>query len=227
MTLPGNATFGSIVTDRQLPLIPSAPEILPDGLFYFDDFINTIDAEKLLSIIDKQPWLDDLQRRVQHYGFKYDYRARRIDDSMHLGPLPDWLIPVEQSVRNKTAELLNIDHVFDQAIVNEYEPGQGISPHVDCEPCFGEVVATLSLNSEIQMDFSKPTLGLKISKRLETNSLALLTGSVRYEWQHSIPARKSDPADTAFNRGVNRRKRRVSVTFRSVLLDEDGVGGGT
>ena len=216
-----------MTSEKQLPLIPSEPEILPDGLFYFDDFINTITAKKLLATIDEQPWLDDLQRRVQHYGFKYDYRARRIDDSMHLGPLPDWLIPVEQSVRNKTAELLNIDHVFDQAIVNEYEPGQGISPHVDCEPCFGEVVATLSLNSDIQMDFSKPTLGLKISKRLETNSLALLTGSVRYEWQHSIPARKSDPADTAFNRGVNRRKRRVSVTFRSVLLDEDGVGGGT
>ena len=215
------------MTDRQLPLIPSEPENLPEGLFYFENFINAIDAEKLLSIIDTQPWLFDLQRRVQHYGFKYDYKARKIDSSMHLGPLPDWLIPFEERVRDKTAELLNVDHVFDQAIINEYEPGQGISPHVDCEPCFGEVVATLSLNSDAQMDFSRPTLGEKISKLLETNRLAILTGQVRHEWQHSIPARKSDPADTSFNRGVNKRKRRVSVTFRSVLLDEHGVGGGT
>ena len=42
--------------------------------------------------------------------------------------------------------LLDAQRPFEQAIVNEYEPGQGIAPHVDRD-CFGPVVATVSLGS--------------------------------------------------------------------------------
>jgi len=28
---------------------------------------------------------------VQHYGYRYDYKARTIDHSMRLGELPQWV----------------------------------------------------------------------------------------------------------------------------------------
>jgi alkylated DNA repair dioxygenase AlkB len=56
-----------------------------DGLIYIPDFISVEKEKSLLSNIDKQPWLNDLKRRVQHYGYKYDYRARNIDKSLSLG----------------------------------------------------------------------------------------------------------------------------------------------
>jgi hypothetical protein len=45
-------------------------------------------------------------------------------------------------------------------------------------------------------------------------SLFVLSGPARYEWQHCIPARKSDVMG-----GIKiYRARRVSITFRKVIL---------
>lgn len=46
------------------------PEI--SGKEYISDYITTEEAENLRKRIDKETWLDDLKRRVQHYGYKYD-----------------------------------------------------------------------------------------------------------------------------------------------------------
>lgn len=54
------------------------------GLLYLPDFITAAEEQELLERIDREPWLTDLKRRVQHYGYKYDYRARAIDLSMCL-----------------------------------------------------------------------------------------------------------------------------------------------
>lgn len=101
----------------------------------------------------------------------------------------------------------------DQAIINEYQPGQGISAHVDCVPCFGPVVAAISLGSGCVMDFTYPEDGRKAEVYLAPGSLCVMTGPARYEWRHGIAARKSDRrAGTRVLRG-----RRVSVTFRAVV----------
>ena len=156
-------------------------------------------------------------------GFKYDYQARRIVWSMHLGPLPDWLRGLADQVTgfvesNGGLEFAEPLEAFDQAIINEYEPGQGIAPHVDCEPCFGPVVATLSLGSDVEMQFDHVRTGERIPVRLEQRSLAVLKGDTRYEWQHSIANRKSDPPLGGRGKRVERR-RRVSITFRTVIFD--------
>ena len=201
------------------------PPDLPPGLLYEPGFVTVDGAEDLLREIDDEdaPWLSDLSRRVQHYGFKYDYRARRIVRSMHLGPLPGWLRHLADQVTgfvesNEGFESVEPLEPFDQAIINEYEPGQGIAAHVDCEPCFGPVVATLSLGSAIVMQFEHIRTGVRKSVHLEKHSLAVLTGETRYEWNHSISNRQSDPPPGGRGQRVQRR-RRVSVTFRTVILD--------
>ena len=128
---------------------PQAAIATIPGLYYVPDYINEIEHDSLLAQIDERPWLDDLKRRVQHYGFKYDYKARRVARDMRIGELPKWL--------KELAEKLWIDghmpEVADQVIVNEYEPGQGISSHIDCEPCFQDTIVSLSLESGCFMDF--------------------------------------------------------------------------
>lgn len=64
-------------------------EINISGLTYISDFISVQEQDLLLSQIDQQSWLTDLKRRVQHYGYKYDYKARTVGNDAYLGPLPD------------------------------------------------------------------------------------------------------------------------------------------
>jgi alkylated DNA repair dioxygenase AlkB len=201
------------------------PPDLPPGLLYEPEFVDGGEAEDLLGEIDREdaPWLSDLSRRVQHYGFKYDYQARRIVRSMHLGPLPGWLRGLADKVTgfvesNEDFESVEPLQPFDQAIINEYEPGQGISAHVDCEPCFGPVVATLSLGSAVEMQFEHIRTGVRKPVHLGQRSLAVLTGETRSEWNHSISNRQSDPPLNGRGQRVQ-RGRRVSITFRTVILD--------
>ena len=185
---------------------PKVPDI--DGLHCIPNFISEEEHDTLLTAIDERPWLTDLKRRVQHYGYKYDYKARNILSDSYLGELPQWLSGLQ--------ERLFMDEIFkkkpDQAIINEYLPGQGISAHIDCVPCFDDVIASLSLGSDAIMRLSSAQQ--KHDILLEKRSLIVLSSEARYKWQHAIPARKSDIVD-----GVKlERQRRVSVTFRKVIL---------
>ena len=35
---------------------------------------------------------------MQHYGYRYDYKARRVGPEMYLGPLPEWALAVAERV---------------------------------------------------------------------------------------------------------------------------------
>jgi alkylated DNA repair dioxygenase AlkB len=189
---------------------PDTKPVDVPGMSLLPEFITEAEERELLSVIDQQPWITDLQRRVQHYGYRYDYTARQVTADLYLGALPEWL----QSL----AMRLHHERLFatppDQVIVNEYQPGQGIAPHVDCIPCFGDTIASLSLGSGCLMDFTHSNTAQKTSLFLPPRSLLLLQGDARYYWQHEIAKRKSDVVD-----GLKvHRGRRVSLTFRSVTL---------
>lgn len=181
------------------------------GLRYIPAFITEEEATDLIDTIYSQPWLSDLKRRVQHYGYKYDYTAKTISDDAYLGPLPDWLSALSQR--------LHSEKIFatlpDQVIINEYLPGQGIAFHRDIVSCFGSVVASLTLGSAAIMRFRNVATEEESEALLEERSLVVMSDDARYEWQHSIPARKSDlVGGVEIPRGT-----RVSMTFRTVIRD--------
>ena len=60
------------------------------GLTYKQNFISEAEEKALIRSIDGECWLPDLKRRVQHYGYKYDYKKRSLNYSMYLGRLPAW-----------------------------------------------------------------------------------------------------------------------------------------
>lgn len=182
------------------------------GLKYIPGFVPEPDEAVLSAAVDAEPWLADLKRRVQHYGYRYDYKARKVDPSMYLGPLPPWALPL-------AARLVSDGHMAtlpDQLIVNEYEPGQGISAHVDCVPCFGPVVCSVTLGSQCVMELTVVGRDGAESLLLERGSLVVLAGESRYNWRHAIPGRKSDKIG---GRSVP-RGRRVSLTFRTVVMED-------
>ena len=206
--MPNMGLFEGVGAETERPLSSAKPLTGVPGLSYLRSLMTRQDEAQLLTFIDSQPWRSDLKRRVQHYGFIYDYRARRVSMDDFLGPLPRPL--------HVLAEGLMSEGLFkrtpDQVIVNEYLPGQGIAPHVDCQPCFGDTIASLSLGSTCLMDFTQQELELKETVCLEAGSLLVLQGAARHFWRHSIAPRKSDRIDGT----RHQRSRRVSLTFRTV-----------
>lgn len=181
------------------------------GLMYVPEVVSPDEAKDLLGHIDAQPWSHELRRRVQHYGWRYNYKQRAIKADDNLGPLPSWI----QSVcrRLKTLHVVPEDWEFDQAIVNEYVPGQGIAAHVDQPDMFGTPIVILSLNSAITMEFTHCTLPKHKQLRLQPNSLVYMTGEARYKWKHAI---RPQMFDVMADGSRVPRGRRVSLTLRRV-----------
>lgn len=181
------------------------------GLLYVPGHIGEDEEQALLARVDLAPWSCELKRRVQHYGYRYDYKARRIAAEACLGALPPWL--AELGARLVAAG--HFDRPPDQVIINEYTPGQGIAAHFDRPDCFAEPIAIISLGSACVMEFSRAGTGERVEQLLQRRSLLVLTGDARYGWRHGIAARKSDVAG-----GLRMaRGRRVSVTFRLVVVE--------
>lgn len=184
--------------------------ILISGLEYKQAFITTVEENKLIKFIDENLWSNELKRRVQHYGYKYNYKIRKIDESLKVIDIPSQL--------DFIVDRLVSDGIFntkpDQLIINEYLPSQGITKHTDCIPCFKDTIVMISLNSTCTMKFTKKDMET-VELFLEPRSILVCSGESRYEWAHEIPARKSDK----YNGNVFHRSRRVSLTFRQVLLN--------
>ena len=180
------------------------------GLRYLPDYIDEKTEAFLIQKIDDQPWLSDLKRRVQHYGYKYDYKARRITPDFKIGAIPDWLAGLCNELYAKKI----FAKIPDQVIINEYQAGQGITPHIDCVLCFGETIASISVCTPCVMEFTYVGTSEKLSQFLEPRSLIAFSGEARYNWQHAIHQRKTDIVDGQ----KTARGRRISLTFRTLIL---------
>ena len=148
---------------------------------------------------------------MQHYGWRYDYKAREVDSSMHLGPLPVELAELAERLFQEKL----VPQLPDQVIINEYVANQGITPHVDVQS-FADGIATISLLESWEMTFHAPGGKKKVHQLLEQRSVAIMHDEARYQWKHEIKKRKSEPP---LDEGGKRRKRerRISLTFRNVL----------
>ncbi len=185
------------------------------GLIYIPEYITKEEQILLWKFVNSENWLDDLKRRVQHYGYKYNYKARFIDYTMKIGNLPEWVMPLATRLKNDGY----MDVIPDQLIVNEYKQGQGIASHVDCEPCFGDTIISMSMGSTCIMDFINKDTKEKIEVLLEPRSLVILKEDARYKWTHGIAGKKTD----IFKGDKIERKTRISLTFRNVIVNSCGI----
>ena len=134
---PGRLNSG-ITDDGNLHEITGAP-----GLLVANGFLTPEQQAECAQMVDanQQAWRNDLRRRVQHHGWRYDHRTRAITPDMHLGRLPDHLQNLAQRIFDEPG---TFDRVPEQVIINEYMPGQGMGTRID-HPGFGPAVCTISL----------------------------------------------------------------------------------
>ena len=126
---PGSTATGMPVVQLDVP-----------GLTYVPHFLSEAEERSIIEEIGRVDWSQELRRRVQHYGWRYDYRARHVDPTMRLGSLPAWAAVIARRLVDRGL----VPRMADQLIVNEYVGNQGISAHVDSEPSFADGIAMWS-----------------------------------------------------------------------------------
>jgi alkylated DNA repair dioxygenase AlkB len=200
------------------------------GLLIMRNAISRETDDKLMRCIDRAAMWDGgwLKRRTQHYGYQYLYDSRTIGKPM---PIPRFVrrarwyierlilrytkLPLKQTPCAADDESRDwsarFPSHFNQAIVNEYMPGQGIGRHTDQPQLFENAIAILCLGSDTTMIFRIGALEVPV--RLERGMLVLMTGESRYSATHEIEPRKSDNVDGR----IIPRMRRNSLTFRRSL----------
>uniref|UniRef100_A0A8B9E4Y9 tRNA (carboxymethyluridine(34)-5-O)-methyltransferase ALKBH8 n=1 Tax=Anser cygnoides TaxID=8845 RepID=A0A8B9E4Y9_ANSCY len=210
----------------------AVPTNLPPGLVVIEKVVSPEEERRMLESID---WMGDedaqnaqktlRHRNVKHFGYEFRYDNNNVDKDK---PLPGGLPEICSLFLEKCLKQGYIKHKPDQLTVNQYEPGQGIPPHIDTHSAFEDEIISLSLGAEIVMDFKHPD-GHTVAVMLPRCSLLVMSGESRYLWTHGITPRKYDiiqaselgqkvgtiTADVG-DLTLNQRKTRTSFTFRKV-----------
>ena len=183
------------------------------GLYYTANLITNFD--ELIKKLDKNNWssltVSANSRKVQHYGYLYDYVSKKIN--IPTTPLPYFLTELANELTNicKQLNLIDDNYIFNQCIVNNYESGQGISRHTDVKT-YGKVIGCFTIGSGATMKFVHPVTGVEYEKYVEPNSLYIMSGDARQVWTHEMLSSKFD----IVNKIKIPRSRRISITFRNV-----------
>jgi len=185
------------------------------GLAYYPWFVDSERQAALKRFIDgfdESSWVPDFKRRKLCFGYRYDYARRSITASLDQLPLALKELALDLCVSEVMSSMA------DQAIVNEYRPGQGISRHIDAA-CFGPEIVSVSLGSSCVMRFRKRRggPGPALDLLLEPGSVVLMAGLARASFTHEIPGRLKD----VIGGNVHVRGTRLSVTFRTVISAAD------
>ncbi|KAF9204347.1 hypothetical protein BGZ49_005399 [Haplosporangium sp. Z 27] len=184
------------------------------GLEILRDFVTEEEEASLIHELDGRQWAGkgiepnpEMKRRHQHYGGVFSYRLRKVVGDMEELP----------SMFSFLTKRLLDNKIYSKCpnsiIVNEYEAGQGIMPHVDAPKLFGPTITALSLLSECVMTFQhvKDSSLSSLTRR----SLVVMNESCRYDYKHSI---SKDPIEYVDGQEII-RARRVSITYRDMLIE--------
>jgi len=188
-------------------------------VWYIADFVSEDEEAEMMKQIYSvaSPWKDIRCRRLQ----------------CHRSPeMPEWL----QSLSSSLVEAKIFPKAIqpNHALLNEYEPGQGIMGHTD-GPRYHDLVACLSLGSSSTFSFterlSTDEIGVKEPRELCTlvlrpRSLVIFTKNAYSQALHSVPAAEQEiiSAETAnlvpamAQAGdVIQRGTRISITMRTEI----------
>jgi len=198
----------------------------PSGLFYIKDVIN---GSQIHKSIDRTHYfragISQTAREVIQYGKPFIYQGQSKDDVPIRMVFPDYIKKLRQLAIRK-CELLDLvpfgSHtnrkLFNQCIINKYEPGEKIGGHIDA-PSYGQIIACFSILSGITMVFKNRSTSDIIDVYVEDGSLYIMSGPSRWDWTHEIKGVKKDIIDGK----VIKRSTRISITFRSNTEDTTNV----
>lgn len=180
------------------------------GLWVSRNFLSPHQQSSLFSAIQSENWFTQPSN----------------NQAMRFGDLPPWAIQLSRSIRNSVLaasdddrrlplplHLLSRQPLFDQMIVNVYQPGEGICAHVDLLR-FEDGIAIVSLESSCVMHFTSLDNQLvSVPHLLNPGSLLVMSGEARYRWKHEINRR---PGFQTWQGRQLDQMRRTSVTLRKL-----------
>ena len=189
---------------------------------------------------------DEILTRVERDILRVDEEQQGRNQAMLFGNLPSWVDVLAARLLQHpdslfaSPEIRQRDPLFDQMIVNEYWPGDGIVDHVDLVK-FEDGIAGISFGSTCIMTFRRcastssgamataeaystapepeqqevheEVVPPFVEVLLQPGDLICLSGEARWAWTHGIPARTED----VWQGETLRRRRRVSITLRRLI----------
>lgn len=173
---------------------------LPPDLGFFLEVLTPQEEKDLIALIEASgltysSYDPDNRRSSVAFGWDYDFMR---DTFIPCDPMPKGFQPI----REKAAARAGIQpQNFAECLLNRYEKGAVIQPHLD-KPVWDMVVG-ISLGARTVMRFrnSASHSGEPIDVTLPPRSLYVLRGAARHQYTHEIP-----PVDET----------RWSITFRSM-----------
>jgi alkylated DNA repair dioxygenase AlkB len=182
-------------------LEPEAP-VYPSGFVYQPDFITPAQEQELVARLAELPFKEfDFhgykgKRRVVSFGWHYDFSKAKLEKAEKI---PDYLRDLGGQVSCLGMNPDSIEHV----LVSEYAAGAGIGWHRD-RPLFEHVVGvSLLAPCKFRLRREEDDKWERMSLAVEPRSAYLLSGDVRWKWEHSIP-----PVEQL----------RYSITFRNLRV---------
>jgi alkylated DNA repair dioxygenase AlkB len=149
------------------------------------------------TLVSETPWEHEQSiRATAQFGYSYNFKQRRCTVGKDL---PEMFFH-HNMLAVEAMKLLGRNTTFNQCLVNKYERGQSISPHIDA-PVFDDAIAVICHGFGV-MRFVMRTQGLDIKVPVPDNSIYIMTGESRHLWTHSL---------------LPVENRRISVTFRTFM----------
>ncbi|GFS77327.1 alkylated DNA repair protein alkB homolog 8 [Nephila pilipes] len=212
--------YMSYINSEDVPQLSLKENSLPPGLILINDFLNEEEEKEFLETITFDDVCDEKailkHRKVKHYGYEFIYGSNNIDKNKRLDEkIPDVCIPHLQ----RLVTLRYLSKIPDQLTVNHYLSGQGIPPHIDTHSPFEDGIVSVSLGSQVVMDFYGPGKEC-IPVLLPRRSALIMLRESRYLWKHGITPRKTDiiPITDGDKSKLilSQRSTRISLTFRII-----------
>lgn len=198
------------------------------GLCLCRDFLSPEEQSYLLSAIQNEGWFTDTSHnQVMRFG-DLPMWATKLSDSIREEVLLSDDLPIndgDKDVCILPSDLLWREPLFDQLIVNVYQPGEGICPHVDLMR-FEDGIAIVSLESSCVMHFAQVKEAsatgegridnphaVKIPVYLTPGSLVIMSREARYLWKHEINRKQGFQV---WEGEELNQKKRTSITLRKL-----------
>lgn len=157
---------------------------MPPGLKLAHDVVTSEQEAALIALIEESglsysAYDPDNPRSSASYGWKYDFANDRF---VPCTPLPEGF----RAIAEKAAAFAGLaPEDFAECLLNRYEPGAVIQPHLD-KPVWEHVVG-VSLGTAATMVFRHQDSGEERPVVLEPRSMYVLAGDARHVWQHGLP----------------------------------------
>lgn len=189
-----------------------------EGLYYIENYITNEEHNMIMNNIknDIKEWnpvgSSKFSRKVKHYGYSYGYDYSGINK---IEDIPDFyknLVNPERINNYFPSPLINQE--FEQLIINEYLPKQGIYPHIDHTKFFGSIIICLTVGSGINIEFSSNSHENIVNFYVKPCSLYIMTSKSRYNWKHGITKSLYDVLPNSNQKII--RNTRYSITFRTI-----------